>query len=643
MRVFRQLIADIGRGTAWGGMLAACLVAAPAWAQSEPDAATRPDVPRVQPFERSSGAVHDPALDPSVGLSGPVEFSFNNAPIADVAEVLIGEILGAPYVLDPNLNRRLTLSSAGSMDRSDLPGFLATALRLSEIDLEIQPGEGSGLPTYVLRPIGRGDGRVSAPRLSVEPLAPGDGVVVRPLRYIAAQDMVRLMQPYQRAGGQVLAAEGQNTLVLSGNEATLAAMLALADLFDVDWIRGLSIALVPLQLSNPDVLAEELRAVLGAQDRGTGREVEFIPLPRLQAIVILARNPARMSDARAWIERLDVQPASGRQVRVRRLSHTEAGDLSSLLVEMFSDPAGRSVSQPVIRANAATNALAISATPLQHVEIERVIREFDRAADQVLIEARIVEVVLTDDLEYGVQWFLDTRDGGQATSSVTTTGSVSSRFPGFSYTYASDFVRVALNALSAETEVTTLSSPQIMVRNHERASFQVGDQVPVITQSAVSVADPDAPIVNAIQFRDTGVVLEVGARIDPTGLILLDVVQEVSAVAPTTTSGIDSPTIQQRRLESAVSLQDGQTTLLGGLISSQVTDARSGVPVLQRIPVAGNLFRDTTDNVRRTELLVFLTPRIVRSREDVARVSDEAWQRMEYLRDTAFFAVEEAD
>ena len=160
--------------------------------------------------------------------------------------------------------------------------------------------------------------------------------------------------------------------------------------------------------------------------------------------------------------------------------------------------------------------------------------------------------------------------------------------------------------------------------------------MPVVTQSAVSVSNPDAPIVNSVEFRDTGVVLSVTPRISRDGAVQLEVEQEVSSVAETTTSGIDSPTIQQRRFETTITVYDGQTVALGGLIRSSRSQTRSGVPGLQRIPGLGVLFSERSDVERRTELIVFLTPRVIRSSVDAAAATRDLADRLEIMRDRGF-------
>lgn len=281
-----------------------------------------------------------------------------------------------------------------------------------------------------------------------------------------------------------------------------------------------------------------------------------------------------------------------------------------------------------ITADEVNNALVIMATPREYEIIEAALRQLDTVPLQVLLEAAIAEVTLTNDLRYGVQYFFQ-RGNSQAILSSARTAQIAPTFPGLGLIFSpSSNIRIILDALSGVTNVNVISSPEVLVLNNQTATLQVGDQVPVATQQAVSVTDPDAPIVNAIEFRDTGVILTVTPRVNRGGLVQLDITQEVSDVVPTTTSSLNSPTIQQRRIASTVAVHDGETIALGGLIRDGRTNSRSGVPVLMDIPLVGNLFSTTEQMTQRTELLVLITPRVVDSLEKARSVTEELREKL---------------
>ncbi len=259
--------------------------------------------------------------------------------------------------------------------------------------------------------------------------------------------------------------------------------------------------------------------------------------------------------------------------------------------------------------------------------IEAALDRLDIIPLQVLVEATIAEVTLNDTLEYGLQWFFGS---GDVSSSFSTNplGAVLPTFPGFNFVVDTSDVRAVLNALTEITEVRVISSPQLMVLDNQSARLQVGDQVPIATRASTSVTDDEAPIVNDIELRDTGVILEVTPRVNASGLVTIDVVQEVSEVTQTTTSDIDSPTIETRKVESTVAVQSGNTIALGGLIRDRTEDSVSGVPLLSDIPILGNLFKSNAELSRRTELLVLITPRVVRNATEAKEVTEELRRRL---------------
>ena len=182
-----------------------------------------------------------------------------------------------------------------------------------------------------------------------------------------------------------------------------------------------------------------------------------------------------------------------------------------------------------------------------------------------------------------------------------------------------------MNALTAVTDVNVISSPQLMVLDNQTARLQVGDEVPTITGSSIQTTDTTSPVVNNIQYRNTGVILEVKPHVNASGLVVLDVVQEVSNLAGVL---LGSPIIAQRKIESIVAVQSGETVALGGLIQDQETDSVSGIPILSDLPLIGNLFKVTEKATKRTELLVLITPRVVRNQAEARRVTDELRRRL---------------
>jgi general secretion pathway protein D len=280
------------------------------------------------------------------------------------------------------------------------------------------------------------------------------------------------------------------------------------------------------------------------------------------------------------------------------------------------------------------NAILVFGTPREYAVIEDALRKLDVPPMQVMIEAAITEVSLTDDLRFGLQWnFIEGNENAVLTDSTTGTGLLRD-VPGFSFLFGnSGSLTGVLNALEGKTKVNVVSAPKLMVINNQTASLQVGNQVPVLTQNSTATIDPNAPVINAIEYRDTGVILKITPRVNGSGLVLLDISQEVSDVLSSRASGssINSPVISTRRVSTTVAVQDGQVLALGGLIRNVQTRDKTGIPFLSQIPIIGGLFGRQVDATDKIELVILLKPRVIRTADDARAVTEELRNKIRSL------------
>jgi general secretion pathway protein D len=263
------------------------------------------------------------------------------------------------------------------------------------------------------------------------------------------------------------------------------------------------------------------------------------------------------------------------------------------------------------------NSLLVYGTAAENDQVDAMLSKVDISPIQVRIDATIAEVDLNGALQYGTQFYF--KSGG--INGVLSTGSsaaLATSFPGFVLSGSGgDAAPLAISALQSITKVNVLSSPELLVLDGQAASLQVGDLVPYLSQTSTSTTTAGAPVINSIDYRETGVILQVTPHVGANGLVTMDVAQEVSGVAPgTTTSGINSPTFTERAVTSRVAIQDGQTIGLAGLISDSDSHENAGIPFLKNIPVLGALVSTQTNQRTRTELLVLITPHVIRSQND---------------------------
>lgn len=286
-----------------------------------------------------------------------------------------------------------------------------------------------------------------------------------------------------------------------------------------------------------------------------------------------------------------------------------------------------------ISSDDANNAILVYGTPREYAVVEDALRKLDLPPMQVLIEAAITEVSLTDDLRYGLQWnFVEGNENAVLTDSTSGTN-LTRDVPGFSFLFGnSGSLTGVLNALEGKTKVNVVSAPKLLVINNQTAILQVGNQVPILTQSSTSTIG-DSPVINSVEYRDTGVILNVTPRVNSSGLVLLDIAQEVSDVLSSRAagSGIDSPTISTRRVSTSVAVQDGEVLALGGLIRNVQSRDKVGIPFLSQIPIIGALFGRQAEQTDKIELVILLKPRVIRTVDDARAVTEELRQKIRSL------------
>ncbi len=625
----------------------------------------------------------------AVSENGGVTLNFVDADIRDVVAAVLGETLGMNYEIDPRVQGAVTVRTAKPVPRDavipTLEEILAargaalvrsdTLNRVLPLDAAAATISTAGFRTGV-DPIDQGFGLYFFPleytfaqslRGALEPFVP-------PGRVLRADDARNLLI----FTGTSLEARDLESLIAAFDIDRMAGMS-----FGLYPVRFADLPSLITELRT--VFGTEGQAALAGV-------VQFLPIERLNAVLAVTSQPRYLEDIQTWITRLDRgQEGVGRRIYVYRVQNGRAADLAEVLgqiftgsgaapspigdslapglqpIELATDPAGDTVviddpdgglgggglsdgtgapaaititgdlgggipvtgaaTEVRIVADTRNNALLVWSTPTEYRMILSTIRELDVIPLQTLIEATIVEVTLTDRLEYGLQWFFRSGDSS-FTFSGTAASTPTASFPGFSYVLSGTDVQVVLDALTSITDVKVISSPQLLVIDNEPARLQVGDEVPIAVQSSQSTTDPDAPLVSTVEYRDTGVILEVTPRVNAGGLVVLDILQEVSTVSESTPDTFNNPIISQRRIESTVAVQGGETIALGGLIQDQRRDEVVGIPVLADIPVLGNLFKTTTDRVDRTELLVLLTPRVVRDLQDARDVTRELRERL---------------
>lgn len=589
------------------------------------------------------------------------------APVAQAAKQILGDIMGYNYLVDPRVQGQITLQTSSPVSKDMLLEILETSLAVNHAAIVKRNGRYDIVPeTEALK---------SAPAIDVSGLraaGPGVRLQVIQLRYIAADEMKGILDPIARRGSIVRIDTKRNYLVVAGNSGELGAIQDAVNVFDVDYMKGMSVGLYPLKTAKPDALVTELYSVFGL-DSGT-KIIKFIPNDRLNSVMAITSRRDYLPKVAAWIRQLDrVAENNDEQLFVYQIQNRPAQELAAVLQSVLTNgsttpttsnvapnltptaytaqptqtgqttqtatqtttgqptdaQSDQNAAGPKIVADIENNALLISTTAREYHRIEQILQQLDVVPTQVFLEAVIAEVTLNDQLKYGMNWYFE---HGKNSFALTDTdnGVPTPSFPGFSWTHTTNDVQSALSAISSLTKVKVISSPNLMVINNQQATLQVGDQVPIVTQTATSTVTNASAVVNSVELKDTGIILSVTPRINNSGRVMLDIDQEVSDVVQTTTSGIDSPTIQQRKITTRVVVNDGESLALGGLIQEKKSLAEKKLPILGDVPVLGNAFKAKIDGIERTELIIFIRPRVVRSLDEAREVTEEFRAKMDF-------------
>ena len=571
-----------------------------------------------------------------------VTLNFEQADLLEFLRVVFDTILHENYLVDSQVQGVVTLHTVRPVKKDAVLSIVEAALQSNGAAVIRDEG------VFRVVPLAEAAGMSGSP--SVGRYAPGGsrgfGIQVVPLKFASALELQKILSDIMPDGGSIRADGLRNVLILSGPRYRLDELLATIRTFDVDWLKGMSFGMFKLQYADAESIIEEITPLIGAGGQlQPGGNLRLMPIERLNAVLVISHQPSHVAAVQKLIMQFDrgAESASGRRLNVYELDNGKAESIANVLQEVFGASRSDAYAETgdgsgdVLVDNEDTvtiipdidnNAIVVLAGQQDHRAIEAAIRRLDIAPRQVLMEATIAEVTLSDSLGYGVKWFLANGDHELGFGAPVPSRALGEGLAFAFFDQDSD-VRAFFNALASESSVKFLSTPQIMVLDNQTANIRVGDQIPVTTRSSQSTSNPDAPIVTEVQFRDTGTLLTVTPRIKAGGQVSLDISLEVSlpGTEPAVGGG-GNVSIAQRTINSSVVVQSGQTIVLGGLILENTNEGKSGIPVLMNIPLLGGLFSNTTQDVFRTELIVTMSPRVIEDQREIRQVTEELRRRM---------------
>lgn len=562
-------------------------------------------------------------------------------PLPVFIDTVYATILKRNVSVDPSIAQRkelVSLKSGKALTASSLAESAKAVLKsyglvVTEFDNLVRVTPAGGTSGYL-------------PELQRGRASPDVPASLRPVFYLAELESV---SPSSVSGwirtlfGQRVAVQDdvfRQALLLSGQTDDVAAAMEAIQVLDQPLMRGRTSARISPLFWSADELTKRLGDILTAQGYSVGQTASaqtpiiLLPVGPLNSIIVFAASETVLNHTLRWATELD-QPASGRGTAgyfTYPVRNMDAGELAKTLQDVMN-PAGPGNANAVrsrVVVNAASNTLIIQGSPTEYQQWFGLLQELDRPARTALVSVTVAEVRLDDTETLGFSWVLDQfRLGGYNINLSSKNGTSNSSGAVAVISSRNSSTSALLNAMAATSKAKILANPSILARNGESATIQVGQDVPIITQQQQSTGTSTVPggtaqsnILQSIQYRNTGVILRVKPVIHAGGRIDLDVDQEVSAVAKSDVGVTSTPTFSNRKLTTKLSVADGTTVLLGGLMRQDNSVSDSGIPILKDIPLAGHLFKSSTDQRIRTELIVLVTPYVVNDEFEARAISD---------------------
>jgi len=596
------------------------------------------------------------AKQPAKGEGGGIMLNFDNANIHEVIKVF-AETLNFNYIVNPKVEGSVSIRSGNPIPKSQLFTVFKKLLHTSGLDI-IPEGD----HYYIFVSDKTSPQAINGPG-QVGNLKNSSRVVTQIvlLLYLKSTDALNLVSPYLSGQAVKYDLPNQNTLIVTDFETKIADVVQILSFLDVSPLASYKMRLIRVENASLLDLHKELTQLLVAtklNKTGPGTEnvvdsVNIIPLERVNSLLVISQNAFLISNIDAWIGQLDVSPQKSKGQIIYRVRNSAASELAQLVNTYLTNDEPKANVVPTSKQDSGQPAVATPAAPSvpdtaaatysplvpddrrnvilirpkqpsEALRIVKLLESLDSAPSQVLIEVMVAEITLNDRLEYGLEWalknnssFVGSTNFSNFVDPATLLGSTGSIIKGD--------LRGLFNALANETDVSILSSPQILVENNAPATINVGDQVPIINAEIVPSSANGQTLTRSIQYRDTGVILHVTPRIGSDGLISLDVDQQVSNATENVLSGISSPVISTRQLKTRFSVKTGQSIMIGGMIRRDTNIREIGVPFLKNIPGLGFLFNSHKSNATRTELVLMLTPYVIDS-PDVLAQYDQAFR-----------------
>jgi general secretion pathway protein D len=629
-------------------------------AAKETRVSSLPVAPVAKPAARTaSNAQADAESQPKAGAGELASINLEQVTLGVFAQLVFADILKKNVNIDPQVQARkdlVTFRSGSTQTAAQLENAVKLLLKsygVTAVDL-------GGLVRVV--PDGANLGNM--PEIRRGAALPETPLPLRPVFQLVELKAVRNAEVagWLRTmfGDRIKSQEdtSRNAVLISGTPDAMEAALEAIRVLDQPVLSGVQSAAITPAFWSADELARRLFDVLSAQgyavqplnqaQGGARYPIILLPVNGLNAVYVFARGDDVLKHVTEWARTLDKpnERGIGKNFFTYAVKHKDASTLAATLEQLLGGaratgtaPAqgGAAAAAPAraggVVVDKSTNMLIFQASQDEYPQITTLLQTLDRPTKTALIEVTVAELKLDNNSQLGVEWLATQAMSSGAQIIGGTSGGLSIGSGGVTFRVLDTVggVRAVLNALASNNKASVLSSPRLMARNGETATIQVGDEVPIITsQLNTGTATSNATqnqVLQTVQYRSTGVLLKIKPVIHSGNQVDLDVSQEVSSARATNTGVNNSPTFGTRKFDTKLTLRNGATVLLGGLISEENNDGAAGIPLLKDVPVLGSLFSTKTGSGSRRELIVLITPHVISDDHEAESVTN-AFRKM---------------
>jgi general secretion pathway protein D len=627
----------------------------------------------VLPDSNATVVVKSPFSGAKAGERRQMDITLDNMDIYPVLDQVLGRILELNYVVDPVIKGTISLNIKGDYTKSEFLDLFNSILQIH--GLAITRGA-QGL-YKVVRKASSAIAGSEVVNIGEQVPHPGDVISVFQLQYLSAAYVIANLRNFISPGAVIVAEPSSNTVLLVDTAENVAKLSKILALMDTDLFKDIQWRFYTLEHTDVDDLSKDLDKIFKTNglyirpgiDPGG---LQIMPLKTINSLLVVTKWEEVLDMVGHWVTQLDQEISQkGTQVYVYFVQNGKAADIADLLrqlyggnpserkgkkevlVEREKEPAkeqavaytGELAGEVEIIADEVNNAILIKATQRDYAILSGVLKEIDIVPRQVLIDVLIVEVYLDNELQYGVQWYLKARGfdtgGGDMTADIGLNKPdfgleegklLGSDLAGFSAAlFSSGDLRALINLLASETEANIVSAPNILAVDNHESTIEVVQDEPTVSSSQTSAETTS--VTQTIQYRSVGVILKVTPLINESGLVTLDITQEVSNIlAQKEVEGISSPSFQTRKATTNLVVQDNHTIIIGGLMQTQQENVHTGIPILKNIPILGYLFGSKGYQTKKTELLFAITPHVIHTKEQADALTQEFSKKVESLR-----------